>query len=169
MGGYGRLMRAVRGTLVVREPASLCGHPVRRSKVLLEVLEPCPGPDGDLDLNDNSFVLRVVHGRVRILLAGDLEARGEARLLGLGRSLVSDLVKVPHHGSGTSSTEAFVKATRPRYAAISVGARNHFGHPADVVVSRWRASGARVVRTDVEGGLVFVSDGRRLRSAGATQ
>jgi competence protein ComEC len=98
-----------------------------------------------------------------MLLLGDIEEAGEAALLGGGVDLAADLVKVPHHGSRTSSGSALVAAIRPRWAVLSVGAWNRFRHPADAVVARWRSAGARVLRTDVHGGVRLVSDGVRLQ------
>ncbi|MBI2893135.1 MAG: DNA internalization-related competence protein ComEC/Rec2 [Deltaproteobacteria bacterium] len=163
-GEYGRLLGAMRRRHApVMRPADLCGRPVLQAGVTLEVIAPCPAHSPDLDVNDNSIVLRVTHGKVRLLLAGDIEASGERALVAGGRDLQSDLVKVPHHGSGTSSGPELVAAARPEFAVISVGARNRFSHPADSVVASWRAAGARVLRTDVDGGLIFRSDGARLR------
>lgn len=156
------LGRIVRRGVPIRGPDALCGRPARAGPVGLEVLAPCPGPEPDEGANDASLVVRVTHGRVRILLLGDVEAAGEAALVRSGGDLRVDLVKVPHHGSRTSSGSALVAATRPRWAAVSVGAWNRFRHPSDAVLARWRAAGAEVVRTDVHGGARWVSDGVHL-------
>jgi competence protein ComEC len=71
-------------------------------------------------------------------------------------------VKVPHHGSRTSSTAAFVSAATPRLALVSVGLRNRFGHPSADVVDRYRRAGARVLRTDRDGAIRVTTDGRRV-------
>lgn len=101
-------------------------------------------------VNDNSLVVEVRYAGRRILFAGDLEAEGEAALPTVGPV---DIVKVPHHGSPTSSTEAFVAATRPRLAVISCGVANAYGFPSPAVVARWAAAGAEVVRTDRHGAI----------------
>ena len=77
-----------------------------------------------------------------------------------GINLKSDLVKVAHHGSKTSSIEAFVAATRPSLAIISVGRTSMFGHPNRDVVKRWRASGAEVITTGEKGTISVVTDGK---------
>jgi competence protein ComEC len=111
--------------------------------------------------NDASMVLRVRYGETTFLLPGDVEADGEAAAVARG-GLAADVVKVPHHGSRTSSTAAFVAAVRPRFAVVSVDAENRHGFPHPEPVARWRDVGAEVVRTD--GGAVrFLSDGRSLR------
>ena len=79
-----------------------------------------------------------------------------------GRPLAADVVKVPHHGSRTSSTAPFVEAVHPRWAAISLGAGNRFGFPHEEAVASWRGIGAVILRTD-EGAIRFVSDGATVR------
>ena len=104
--------------------------------------------------NALSCVLRVVGADGgSALLTGDVEAPGESRLVarardGPGAALRSDVLVVPHHGSHTSSTEAFLAAVRPQVAVIQVGYRSRYGHPAPDVVARYAAHGVPVVRTD---------------------
>ena len=113
--------------------------------------------------NEGCVVARLVYGEVSMLLACDMSADMEAHLLELGAGeLASDILKVAHHGSKYSSSEAFVAAAKPAFAAISVGARNTYGHPAQPTLERLEAAGAQVLRTDQEGTLVFTSDGSRL-------
>jgi competence protein ComEC len=129
-------------------------------------LEAVGGSLGDLVENDASLVLRVSFGATAFLLPGDVEVGGEAAALAGGRPLAADVVKVPHHGSRTSSTPPFVEAVRPRWAAISVGAGNRHGFPHQEILTRWREAGAAIVRTD-QGAIRFTSDGavvRRLRA-----
>ena len=119
----------------------------------------------DLAPNDASLVLRVVHGRTAFLFPGDVEARGEAAAVAQG-GLEADVVKVPHHGSRRSSGAAFAAAVRPRWAVVSAGAGNRFGFPHEEALSRWRAVGSRVLRTD-EGAVRFLSNGRSVVRAAA--
>ena len=91
--------------------------------------------------NALSCVLRVGNGQARVLLAGDVEKAQEAVLAQGAQALRSDLLLVPHHGSKTSSTEAFLDAVRPAAAVVQAGYRNRFGHPAADVVERYRARG----------------------------
>lgn len=99
-------------------------------------------------VNDNSLVVELRYAGRSILLPGDIEAEGEANLVAAGIGHV-DVVKVPHHGSPTSSSEEFIAATRPSVAVISCGAGNSFGFPSGAVIERWKAAGASVERTDV--------------------
>ncbi len=96
-------------------------------------------------------------------MTGDVEKEGEAAILNSKRDLRSDVVKVPHHGSRTSSTQSFVTATHPRLAVISVGLTSIFGHPNNEVLERWRASGAEVLTTGRRGTITVMTDGTNLR------
>lgn len=112
------------------------------------------------DFNNGSVVLKVLYGKVKVLLTGDAEEPSEEQMLLLYDGfLESDLIKVGHHGSKTSSEERFVGSVRPQYAAISVGALNKFGHPSMDVVARYQTRGTVVGRTDEKGALMFETDG----------
>lgn len=123
------------------------------------------GDRAGLSGNDASLVLRVRYGRVAFLFPGDVETAGEDAAVRAG-GLAADVVKVPHHGSRTSSSPAFVAAVRPRFAVVSVGAMNRFGFPRPETLERWRASGAEVLRTD-QGAVRFLSDGKEVRRVAA--
>jgi competence protein ComEC len=111
--------------------------------------------------NDASLVLMVYHGRVRMLLTGDAETEQEEWLVQRwGDALRATVLKVGHHGSRTSSTEALLDAAQPQIALISVGAGNSYGHPAPSVMDALRAHGADILRTDRDGAIVLRSDGR---------
>jgi competence protein ComEC len=97
-----------------------------------------------------------------VLLPGDLETEGERRLLAAeGDGLASAVLKVPHHGSRTSSTGAFLDAVRPRVAVISAGRENHFGLPHPAVVATYVRRGIALHRTDRDGAVsvTIASDG----------
>jgi competence protein ComEC len=86
----------------------------------------------------------------------------EAALVERGLPLQSTILKVPHHGARDSSTPTFLDAVRPAIAAISVGARNPYRHPDPATLARLEATGARIVRTDRDGAVLFETDGRTL-------
>ncbi|MFY9531551.1 MAG: ComEC/Rec2 family competence protein [Candidatus Acidiferrales bacterium] len=112
--------------------------------------------------NNNSLVLRLTDGKITFLLPGDIEQKVEAELVHQGESLTADFLKVPHHGSKTSSTEAFLDAVAPKVAVISVGEANPFGQPFPDVVERYQAWGARLFRTDRDGAVTARTDGQTL-------
>jgi competence protein ComEC len=97
------------------------------------------------------------------LLTGDIERDGEAALVAAHDELRSDVVKVAHHGSRTSSTEPFVAAVRPSVAVVSVGLASPYGHPDKRVVERWRAAGAQVLQTGRSGTITVSTDGQDLK------
>jgi competence protein ComEC len=118
---------------------------------------------GLTDPNAGSVVVRAEYGSVRMLLMGDAEKGEEERLVAAyGDALRADVLKVGHHGSNTSSTPAFLALVHPRVALISVGAGNMYGHPSASVLRALTASGAAVLRTDLEGSIVCRTDGRTL-------
>jgi competence protein ComEC len=157
---------AARGTRLAHPPLG----PARTAAgVALEVWAPryqaAPGAelrcaaDPVRTVNDNSLVVILRYRGRAILFTGDIEAEGEDELIAAGIGPV-DVVKVAHHGSRTSSTPAFVAATRPRLAVISCGHGNAFGLPVPGVIERWRTAGADVARTDRDGAITVTIDAR---------
>jgi len=133
------------------------------ARTTIDVIAPAPASVGGLAErapNDDSLVLLVRIGERRVLVAADIEADAEAWLVRSGQDLRADALVVPHHGSRTSSTPAFVAAVRPRVAIVSVGRGNRYGHPAPEVLQRYE--GAVIRRTDLDGDVSVRSDGRRL-------
>jgi len=112
--------------------------------------------------NNDSVVLKLQYGERSILLTGDIEKEAENQIMTKIGDFQVDLVKVPHHGSRTSSTNSFVAATRPRFAVISVGQTSIFGHPHAEVVERWKMSGAEVLTTGRSGTISVTTDGKEL-------
>jgi len=118
-----------------------------------------PAWSGSAKRNDQSCVLRIAAEAGAILLTGDIERAAEKSLL--GAELKSDVLLVPHHGSRTSSTPAFIAAVAPRWAVVAAGYRNRFGHPNGEVLERYRSAGAQIARTDLQGSISI-----RLSAAG---
>jgi competence protein ComEC len=126
--------------------------------VAFEVLHPVLD-DYRLRLKPNalSCVLRITGRGATALLAGDLEAPQERRLVEGGVALAADLLLVPHHGSRTSSSEAFLEAVRPRLALVQAGYRNRYGHPAPLVMARYARRGIEVVASPACGAARWAS------------
>jgi competence protein ComEC len=121
--------------------------------VRFEWLNPGAGPH-ERD-NDSSCVLQVTAGEHRALVTGDIEAGAEAELLDSNQIGAVDVMVAPHHGSRTSSSAAFVAATRPGWVIYAVGHRNRWNFPASRVVERWQAAGAAGLRTSASGAVTF--------------
>lgn len=113
-------------------------------------------------LNDNSLVVRIGEGDVGFLLTGDIEQKAEKEIVASGSPVRANFLKVPHHGSKTSSTDDFIAAVAPQTAVISVGEGNMFGQPNAAVLERYERRGTRVLRTDRDGAVTAVTDGRSL-------
>jgi beta-lactamase superfamily II metal-dependent hydrolase len=111
------------------------------------------------DLNNWSAVTRIQYGSTAFLLTGDAEAQSEEEMLASGVDLKADVLKVGHHGSSSSTTQAFLKAVAPKYAVISVGTGNDYGHPHQETLAKLANAGVQVYRTDLDGTVVFTSDG----------
>ena len=114
------------------------------------------------NLNNSSIVARLVYGQTKFLLMGDAEIEVEKELLADGADLSAQVLKVGHHGSDTSSGEEFLKAVSPQIAAIQVGKDNDFGHPSLRILKRLERAGAEILRTDKNGTIKLVSDGREI-------
>jgi len=108
--------------------------------------------------NEGSLVLRVRVGATAMLFTGDAERDAEAAMLARPGALAATVLKVPHHGSRTSSATAFVARVGPALGVMSLGAENRFGHPAPDVVARYAAAGVAVARTDRCGAVTVVPD-----------
>jgi competence protein ComEC len=114
-------------------------------------------------VNDASLVLRLTYGEVSFLFCGDVESSGEREILKSGAILQSAVLKVPHHGSKSSSTADFLEAVRPRYAVFTVrgGARPRLPNPA--ILERYKAMEVKVLRSDRDGAITFLTDGKELK------
>lgn len=116
------------------------------------------------DINENSVAFVLRYRSFCMLFTGDAGAAAERRFLAEDIDLRCDVLKVGHHGSAYSSTPDFIAAVRPRYAIVSVGRHNLFGHPAAATIATLRDAGAQIFRTDEDGAVTIESDGRDITS-----
>jgi competence protein ComEC len=138
--------------------------------VKVEVLNPSCDRAGDLErwadcskrINERSLVLRLTFGSVGVLLTGDIEEKAEGGLRVDRERLKALLLKVPHHGSPSSSSGAFLDAVGPRMAVVSAGYGNRFGFPPEKIVRSYRDRGVLLYRTDLDGAVRVRTDGRSL-------
>ncbi|HVA94812.1 MAG TPA: ComEC/Rec2 family competence protein [Candidatus Dormibacteraeota bacterium] len=138
------------------------GYTFTRENVAGSILWPDNLRPGLVAKNDDSIVMRLTDGSQALLLAGDIEKPSERAILAEGQDVSATFLKVAHHGSKTSTTDAFLKAAHPAYATISVGRNNIFGHPSPEVVDRLCAAGVRVFRTDQDGAVTAFTNGRSM-------
>jgi competence protein ComEC len=115
------------------------------------------------DLNNYSVVLKLTYKNTSFLLAGDAEDISEQEMVNKGYNLKADVLKVGHHGSDSSTTPAFLKAVSPKYAVISVGRGNDYGHPAPATLTKLASAGIEIYRTDEAGTIIATSDGNTIR------
>lgn len=148
--------RELEAALAAPVRALAAGDRLTLGSARVEVLHPERGHPSAPG-NARSLALRIeLEGR-RLLLLADLDGDGERSLVRrYGRRLEADVLKVAHHGAAESSTSELLAATRPRLALVSAGARNAYGHPAPRALDRLARAGARVLRTDRDGGIELV-------------
>ena len=111
------------------------------------------------NLNAYSIVLKVVIGKDAFLLTGDATEKSESEMITTGRNLSADVLKVGHHGSYSSTSDEFLKKVSPKFAVISCGEGNSYGHPHKVVMDRLKKSGIKILRTDKQGTIVAQTAG----------
>jgi beta-lactamase superfamily II metal-dependent hydrolase len=126
-------------------------------KVHIDVLSPIEPFSGNM--NEDSIVLRINFGKINILLAGDLNIRGEKRLINASTNLNSDVLKVGHHGAKDSCSEEFINKVKPKIAVLSVGRNNRYGYPSKAVIERFKIKKIPLYRTDYDGTIIIQTDG----------
>jgi len=132
--------------------------------VYLDVLLPPSNVDtSKMSPHDAMLVLKLNYGNNSFLFTGDMEEKMESYLVFNGKDIKSDVLKVGHHGSKTSSSELFLSRVSPRYAIISVGKDNKYGHPYKEVLERLKRMNISVFRTDEMGRIDVISDGENLK------
>ena len=114
--------------------------------------------------NNKSVIIMAEIDGIRFLFTGDAESKTEKALLDEGLNIDCDVLKVGHHGSDSSSSEKFLKATTPKYAAISVGQNNIYSHPSESVVTSLKNCGAQILRTDTNGDITFYVENQNIRA-----
>lgn len=138
------------------------GQKIELDGVVIKVVHADTRMNSEHSSNEVSSVVQASFGDFSFLFTGDLPAQGEEEILESSRDISSSVLKVGHHGSRTSSTVGFLQAVAPKYAVISVGANNSFGHPHEETIKRLLAQHSKIYRTDQQGAIVFRTDGRTM-------
>ncbi len=115
------------------------------------------------NLNNYSVALRLVNGANSFMFTGDAEALAENEIVASGLNLKSDLLKVGHHGSNTSTSDVFLNKVNPKFAVIPVGTGNRYDHPDRSVIDKLTAKGIKIYRNDINGTIIATSDGETLQ------
>lgn len=134
---------------------------IRVSDANVEFLWPPPDVEkkSDEEINDTSLVMKIIFGRNRFLMTGDISSEVESLLIASGKDMKSDLLFVPHHGSVHSSSLEFLRSVSPQFAIVSSGKNNVFRHPHPEVIDRYRSMRATLFRTDQQGAVSVHSNG----------
>ena len=114
--------------------------------------------------NNKSVIIMAEIDGIRFLFTGDAESKTEKALLDEGLNIDCDVLKVGHHGSDSSSSQIFLKAATPKYAAISVGQNNIYSHPSKSVITSLKNCGAQILRTDTDGDIIFYVENGNIRA-----
>lgn len=156
---YERLKRKTK-VIVAQAGTTL---PIEKN-LTLKVLHPFKNQECNDNQNNQSVTVKLTHGQNTFLFTGDLEEEGEALLVShYGTQLDSDILKLGHHGSKTSSTPDFLAAVTPKLALISSGLHNRYGHPHPSVIERVRADHIPIFNTAQNGAIILLSDGKTLQ------
>lgn len=155
---YQRLLKSIDRKKLKVEYAE-AGKSYGLGNSVMTVLSPVKNYDG---LNNYSITVRLAHGANTFLFTGDIEKSAEADILASGADVSATVLKVAHHGSSSSSHKAFIDAADPEYSVIEVGKGNDYGHPHRETLEWIKEREVKLYRTDLNGDVVFVSDGEGL-------
>lgn len=138
------------------------GKSVKAGNVSIDILYPVVNLSGKelKNSNDSSIVSRLVFGKNSFLFTGDITGKAEKELIKHNSDLVSNVLKVAHHGSKYSTSEEFLENVEPKIAVISSGKDNYYGHPTPEVLQRLEKFGIQTLRTDIDGDIELISDGK---------
>ncbi len=165
--GYDEFSKAVAAKKIMRRTVAADGPPVMLGEATLRVLHPGHGFSAHdrqafAAENNRSLVVQVKSEGRTLLFTGDIGLTAEKDLMRTAKELKTDLIKVPHHGSKSSSGDSFVSAARPAVGVVTVGRGNLYRHPSEEIIARYTRSGATVYRTDTGGAITVTLQDDRL-------
>jgi beta-lactamase superfamily II metal-dependent hydrolase len=137
------------------------GEKIKAGGAEIDILYPfesLAGEKTESSVNNTSIVAKLIYGKDLFLFTGDISSKAETQLTNSAELVKADVLKVAHHGSKYSSSEEFLENVRPEYAVISVG-KNTYGHPAPEVLQRLKKYDIKILRTDQNGDIKFISNG----------
>lgn len=154
---YTNMLKAVKNSKASAHSVMAGDKILNDRNLLIEVVAP-KAIDAD-EMNNNSIVIKLTYGDNKFLFTGDAEKSEED---GIWTNIKCDVLKIGHHGSNGSSSANFLKKVEPKYAVISCGLYNSYGHPTDAVLKRLNERNIKTYRTDIQGTIVFTSDGKTI-------
>lgn len=155
------LVLAIKGKDKKMTAAKAGDRIIDKEGLILEIVAP-EDNCSDSNLNNHSVVVRLDYKNNSFLFTGDAEKESESKMVSRGYSLKTDVLKVGHHGSDTSTTESFLSAVGPKYAVISCGVQNQYDHPNDETLNKLNTKNIEIFRTDLDGTIVASSDGENI-------
>ena len=156
---YEKFLNAIADKKLKLTPAK-AGEKYQLGNAEIELLTPVGS--GYDNLNDYSVVCRVTCGETAFMFTGDASETVEKEIVDAGYNVASDVLKVGHHGSKTSTGYIWLKSVRPGYSVISCGAGNSYNHPNKETVKRLKDICGSIYRTDLNGTVIFYSDGKNI-------
>lgn len=156
---YTKLIKAISNYNIKTEYAVAGTSLTLGDNCRIDILAPVKDYD---DLNNYSVVFKFINGDNKFLFCGDIESIAEKDIAATGVDLTADVLKVPHHGSSTSSKTSFLKKIEPKIGVIGVGSPNTYNHPNKTVIERYDDFNIKILRTDLNGNIVFTSNGKDL-------
>lgn len=155
---YENLLQAIsdKGMKIKTAKAGL--NMIDENDLKVEVL--APNKDSYEDLNNYSIVLKITYKDRSFIFMGDAEKLSEDEITG---NVESDVIKIGHHGSSSSSSAGFLKRVNPSLAVISVGENNDYNHPTETVLKRLQKNNIKVYRTDLNGNIILTTDGEKIK------
>lgn len=157
--GFAAVKKAAQTKNIPVEEAK-AGYEFHLGEAKLTVLSP---KEKSEEVNDTSLVIKAQYKDISFIFMADAEKESENIIIESGAEINADVIKVGHHGSNTSSSYHFLRDVMPKYAVISLGEGNSYGHPHEEVMSRFNDCAATVYRTDLHGDICFYSDGSSLQ------
>lgn len=157
---YEKFLKTVGNLGMTLTPAKV-GNTYSLGSAEIEILSPAKDNYGD-DMNNYSVVTKLTFGDNSFLFTGDAEKEVEEEMINNGVLTDIDVLKAGHHGSNTSSSQAFLDVVKPEYVVIQCGAGNSYGHPHEEPMQRFSALTDKIYRTDLQGSIVITSDGHSL-------
>ena len=142
------------------------GQEIKAGNVLIDILFPfenLAGKEFKNTSNDTCVVSKITYGTESFLFTGDIDSTAEKQLVNSKENIISNVLKVAHHGSKYSTSDLFLENVKPEFAVIEVGAKNTYGHPTPEVLQRLEKFGIKMFRTDTNGDIEFVSDGNNIK------